>query len=110
MTPLRASLDVRQVQLVESVRRTSDPIGFDRIRSILTSNVCEIDAAEDRYHEAIDVARSQSAESREHRAATRPQGKTTDARDLLAPVYGWFTGRFDTTDMKEAKTLLEELS
>ena len=96
--------------MVESIRRDSDPIGFDRIRSILTSNVCEIDAAEDRYHEAIDVARSQSAESWEHRAETGPQGKTTEARDLLAPIHGWFTGGFDTTDMKEAKTLLEELS
>ncbi len=38
------------------------------------------------------------------------QGKTTEARDLLAPVYGWFTEGFDTADLKEAKALLEELS
>ncbi len=37
-------------------------------------------------------------------------GKTTDARDLLTPVYGWFTEGFDTTDLKEAKALLDELS
>ncbi len=37
------------------------------------------------------------------------QGKTTEARDLLAPVYGWFTEGFDTTNLKEAKVLLEEL-
>ncbi len=37
-------------------------------------------------------------------------GKINDARDLLAPVYGWFTEGFDTADLKEAKALLEELS
>src|SRR5262249_16226882 len=39
----------------------------------------------------------------------RDQGKTVEARELLAPVYGWFTEGFDTRDLKEAKTLLEEL-
>jgi predicted ATPase len=38
------------------------------------------------------------------------QGKRDEARDLLAPVYGWFTEGFDTLDLKEAKALLEELS
>jgi predicted ATPase len=37
------------------------------------------------------------------------QGKPDEARDLLAPVYGWFTEGFDTLDLKEAKTLLDEL-
>ncbi len=37
------------------------------------------------------------------------QGKTAEARDVLAPVYGWFTEGFDTADLKEAKALLEEL-
>ncbi len=52
----------------------------------------------------------------ELRAATRParlwhsQGKTTEARDLLAPVYGWFTEGFDTADLKEAKALLDDLA
>jgi predicted ATPase len=40
----------------------------------------------------------------------RDQGKRDQARDLLAPVYGWFTEGFDTLDLKEAKTLLEELA
>jgi predicted ATPase len=39
----------------------------------------------------------------------RDQGKVQQARELLAPVYGWFTERFDTLDLKEAKALLEEL-
>jgi predicted ATPase len=38
------------------------------------------------------------------------QGKPREARDLLAPVYGWFTEGFDTLDLKEAKALLEELA
>jgi hypothetical protein len=37
------------------------------------------------------------------------QGKRDEARELLAPVYGWFTEGFDTRDLKEAKTLLDEL-
>jgi SAM domain (Sterile alpha motif) len=40
----------------------------------------------------------------------RDQGKRDEARDLLAPVYGWFTEGFDTRDLKEAKALLEELA
>jgi predicted ATPase len=40
----------------------------------------------------------------------RDQGKRDDARELLAPVYGWFTEGFDTRDLKEAKALLEELT
>jgi len=51
----------------------------------------------------------------EHRASTslarlwRDQGKRTEARDLLVPVYGWFTEGFDTPDLKEAKALLDVL-
>jgi predicted ATPase len=40
----------------------------------------------------------------------RDQGKRDEARDLLAPVYGWFTEGFDTRDLKEAKALLDELA
>ena len=39
----------------------------------------------------------------------REQGREREARDLLAPVYGWFTEGFDTQDLKEAKALLDEL-
>jgi predicted ATPase len=61
------------------------------------------------------VAREQQAKSWELRAATslarlwRDRGKSAEARDLLAPVYGWFTEGFDTPDLKEAKALLGEL-
>ena len=65
---------------------------------------------------ALAVARQQQAKSWELRAAMslarlwRDQGKMQQARELLAPVYGWFTEGFDTRDLKEAKALLEELA
>ena len=64
---------------------------------------------------ALDVARRQEAKSLELRAAMslahlwQQQGKRAAARDLLAPIYGWFTEGFDTADLQEAKALLEEL-
>ena len=65
---------------------------------------------------ALHVAQKQQAKAYELRAAMsmtrlwRDQGKREEARDLLAPVYGWFTEGFDTLDLKEAKALLEELA
>ena len=72
--------------------------------------------AETYFERALAVARQQQAKSWELRAATslarlwRDQGKRDEARELLAPVYGWFTEGFDTRDLKEAKGLLDELS
>ena len=80
------------------------------------ANADQVAEAEASFHDAIEIARSQSAKSWELRAATslarlwQSQGKLTDARDLLAPVYDWFTEGFDTADLKEAKTLLDKLS
>ena len=71
--------------------------------------------AEAYFGRALVVARAQQAKSWELRAAMsmarlwRDQGKRDAARDLLAPVYGWFTEGFDTLDLKEAKALLDEL-
>ena len=68
------------------------------------------------FERAIEVAHQQQAKSWELRAAMslgrlwRDQGKPQQARELLAPVYGWFTEGFDTRDLKEAKALLEELA
>ena len=58
------------------------------------------------------MARQQQAKSRsnEHGAPLALPGEAEQARDLLAPVYGWFTEGFDTLDLKEAKVLLDELS
>ena len=72
--------------------------------------------AEACFERALAVARSQQAKSWELRAAMsmarlwRDQGKRDEARDLLAPVYGWFTEGFDTLDLKEAKALLDALA
>ena len=72
--------------------------------------------AEACFERALAVAREQQAKSWELRAAMsmsrlwRDQGKPQQARDLLAPVYGWFSEGFNTHDLKEAKALLEELA
>ena len=72
--------------------------------------------AEAFFERALAVARKQQAKSWELRAAMsmtrlrRDQGRRDAARDLLAPVYGWFTEGFDTLDLKEAKLLLDELA
>ena len=67
------------------------------------------------FFAALAVARRQEAKSFELRAATslarhwRDQGRRAEARDLLAPVYGWFTEGFDTADLRDARMLLDEL-
>jgi predicted ATPase len=72
--------------------------------------------AEAYFERALSNARQQQAKSWELRAAMsmarlrRDQGKREEARELLAPVYGWFTEGFDTRDLKEAKGLLDELA
>jgi predicted ATPase len=81
----------------------------------LSTNKRDAAAAEKSFNRALAVARRQGAKLWELRAATdlarlwRDQGKPRQARDLLAPVYGWFTEGFDTHDLKEAKALLNEL-
>jgi predicted ATPase len=72
--------------------------------------------AESCFHTALSVARGQQAKSWELRAAVslarlwQQQGKHQEASDLLAPVYAWFTEGFDTADLRDAKSLLDELS
>jgi class 3 adenylate cyclase/predicted ATPase len=71
--------------------------------------------AETCFRQALDIARRQEAKSLELRAAMslsrlwQRQGKRAEAHELLAPVYNWFTEGFDTVDLQEAKTLLDEL-
>jgi class 3 adenylate cyclase/predicted ATPase len=72
-------------------------------------------AAEELYRKALNIAEKQGAKLWELRAAAslarlwRDQDRRTEARDLLTPVYGWFTEGFATPDLKEAKSLLDEL-
>jgi predicted ATPase len=73
------------------------------------------DAAERHYLTALSSAEDQGAKLWELRAATslarlrREQGRSADARDILAPVYDWFIEGFDTPDLKEAKAILDDL-
>ena len=73
------------------------------------------EAAEELYRNALRIAEQQQAKLWELRASVslarlrRDQGRRAEARDLLAPVYDWFTEGFDTSDLKEAKSLLDEL-
>ena len=79
----------------------------------LSSDEAEAEAL---FKRALEIARSQEAKSFELRAATslarlwQKQGNQDEARALLAPIYDWFTEGFDTQDLKDAKTLLDELS
>jgi predicted ATPase len=72
--------------------------------------------AEECFHQALDIARRQSARSWELRATVslarlwQKQGKKDEARQMLAEIYGWFTEGFDTADLKHAKALLDTLS
>jgi predicted ATPase len=72
--------------------------------------------AEAYFESGLKIARQQQAKSWELRAAMsmarlwRDQGKRHEARELLAPIYGWFTEGFDTRNLKEAKALLDDLA
>jgi predicted ATPase len=83
---------------------------------LLRQAVPEVAQAEACFQQALALARRQQAKSWELRVAMnlarlwRQQGKCAEARELLAPIYSWFTEGFDTPDLQEAKGLLEEFS
>ena len=87
-----------------------------RLRGVLLTLMGDRVAAESSFRDAISLAQRQGAKFFELRAALdlahlwRDQGKVQQARELLGPVYGWFTEGFDTCDLKEAKALLEQLT
>ena len=94
-----------------------------RLRGELTLAQSSVQSLASRVHEAeacflkaIDIACHQQAKSLELRATMslarlwQSQGKTAEARQLLADIYGWFTEGFDTKDLQEAKALLEKLA
>jgi predicted ATPase len=79
---------------------------------LLRHSVLDESQAEAFFHQALAITRRQQARSLELRAAMSlarlwQQGKHAEACALLAPVYGWFTEGFDTSDLQEAKALLE---
>jgi predicted ATPase len=82
---------------------------------LLRQAMPEMAQAEACFHYSLTVAHRQQAKAWELRAAIslgrlwQQQGKRQEAHDLLAPIYGWFTEGFDTTDLQEAKALLEAL-
>jgi class 3 adenylate cyclase/predicted ATPase len=105
------------ITAVETTKETWYEAEVHRLAGEIALMSPEQDAAkaEACFERALAVARAQQAKSWELRAAVsmarlwREQGKSEAARDLLAPVYGWFTEGFDTVDLKEAKALLDEL-
>jgi predicted ATPase len=88
---------------------------LNRLKGELLLRLQRPEAAEELYRKALSIARGQEAKLWELRAAVslgrmrRDQGRHAEARDLLTPVYSWFTEGFDTPDLKEARALLDEL-
>ncbi len=87
-----------------------------RVEGIALLGLNKLEDAQSALEQALSVARRQQAKAYELRAACDlarlwgEQNRRAEARDLLAPVYGWFTEGFDTPDLKEAKALLDELT
>jgi predicted ATPase/class 3 adenylate cyclase len=102
-------------QITETTEERVGEAELHRLRGDLLNATGDPSAAERNYHKALEVAKRQSAKLFELRASVSlarlwfKQGKRGQARDLLAPIYGWFTEGLDTLDLKEAKALLEEL-
>jgi predicted ATPase len=104
------------LQIVESTGQRWFAAELNRHKGRLLLEQGRAEAAEQLYREALSIAQEQEAKGWELRAATslarlrRCQGRRPEARDLLAPVYRWFTEGFGTPDLKEAKALLDELT
>jgi predicted ATPase len=87
-----------------------------RLKGWILSLKSDSEAAERNFLASLDWARRQQAKSWELRTSTslarlwQSQGKRQEAYELLAPVYGWFTEGFDTKDLLDAKSLLDELA
>jgi predicted ATPase len=103
------------LKLVQTAEECWAEAEMHRLRGTLLLSTNEHAAAEDSFHQALAVAGRQSAKLWELRAAIglarlwRDQGKRGEACALLAPIYGWFTEGFDTSLLKDAKALLDEL-
>jgi predicted ATPase len=91
-------------------------VELHRLEGIALFGLNRLEEGQRALEEALRIARRQQAKAYELRAATSlarlwgEQGRRAEARDLLAPVYGWFTEGFDTADLKAAAALLSELA
>jgi class 3 adenylate cyclase/tetratricopeptide (TPR) repeat protein len=103
------------IQIIETTGERYRESSLHLLRGDLLNATGDPSAAERSYHQAIAVAKVQSAKFLELHASISlarlwcKQDRRSEARDLLAPIYGWFTEGFDTRDLKEAKALLNEL-
>ena len=103
-------------QIIETTAERHNEAELHRLRGNLLYAMGDRSAAEESYHQALAVAKRQSAKLWELLSATslgrlwRDQGKAAEARELLAPIYGWFTEGFDTPVLQDAKALLEQLT
>jgi predicted ATPase len=103
-------------KVVETTQERWSEAEIHRLRGALLLLMNDAVVAEHSYGRAITVARQQSAKFWELRASLdlarlwRDQGKRPEARDLLAPIYGWFTEGFDTPVLRDAKALLDQLA
>jgi len=104
------------LQIVERTGERWFAAELNRNKGELLVRQGHAEAAEELYYKALTIAEQQGAKLWELRATAslarlwHDQGRRAEARDLLAPVYGWFTEGFDTPDLKEAKALLDELA
>ena len=104
------------LQIVERTGEGWLTAELNRHKGQLLLSLGHTEAAQELYRRALCIAREQEAKLWELRAAVglsrlrRDQGHRVEARELLAPVYAWFTEGFDTQDLKEAKALLDELA
>jgi predicted ATPase len=102
-------------QFIEATDERYHEAEVYRVRGDLLHATGDLTAAEQSYRRALAVAARQSAKALELRAAIslarlwQEQDRHSDARDLLAPIYGWFTEGFDTPVLQEAKILLDAL-
>jgi predicted ATPase len=104
------------IDLIEVTHERATEAEIHRLRGELFASLQDITAATGALQSALEVARRQQARLFELRAATslarlwRDQGREIDARNLLAPIYGWFTEGLDSSVLQSAKSLLEELT
>jgi hypothetical protein len=109
---------LRLPNLAPTVRIDRDGMVIERVvgELLLQRSSAPQGEPESCFHQALAVARTQQAKSLELRAAMslsrlwQQQDKRDEARQLLAPIYGWFAEGFDTADLQEAKALLKTLS